>query len=414
MTIHLLLQILLVGSALTSSSPFPEFKAHVINAEAGTGLAITVADINQDGKPDIVGVSANDVAWYENPTWERHLISDTLRNSNVCVAAHDVDGDGIPELAVGADWQYNNTKSGGALFLLHHGDDVKAPWKVITLIEEEPPLHRVRWVDFEGRGQKALVVAPLKGVDSTGPEFTDSAVWLYALFPDENPLETPWRRETISNDYHLVHNIWAGPQVPGLAEQLFIASAEGVYGYYRERKDRYYPSFSGGPRYISYGSVGLEGAGEVKTVLSGTQPPRLEPVHLIATIEPMHGHQAVLYTPPLSSEFNAKHQRLVLDDQLKGGHAIGFADFDRDDDQDLLVGFREKAGPKNLPGLNIYYLSIDRNNTVTSTKQVVDDGGMATEDALAHDMNGDGWPDIVAFGRATHNIKYYENLGKGE
>ena len=86
--------------------------------------------------------------------------------------------------------------------------------------------------------------------------------------------------------------------------------------------------------------------------------------------------------------------------------------FDRDGDQDLLVGFRENAGPKNLPGLNIYYLHIDRDNTATFWKQVVDDGGMATEDALAHDMNGDGWPDIVAFGRATHNIKYYENLGK--
>lgn len=414
MTTYLLLQIAVAASALTAANPFPEFKEHVINAEAGTGLAITVTDINQDGQPDIVGVSSKDVAWYENPTWERHLISDTLRNSNVCVAAHDVDGDGIPELAVGADWQYNNTTSGGALFLLHHGGDVKALWKSITLVEEEPTLHRVRWVDFEGHGQKALVVAPLKGVDSTGPEFTDSAVFLYALFPGENPLETPWRRETISNNHYLVHNIWAAPQAPGLAEQLFIASGKGVFARYRKGKDQYISTYNGARVFSANNSVGLGGAGEIKTVLSGTQPPRLDPVHIIATIEPMHGHQAVLYTPSLSSDPFPSHQRLVLDDQLKGGHAIGFADFDRDGDQDLLVGFREKAGPKNLPGLNIYYLSIDRNNTVTSRKQVVDDGGMATEDALAHDMNGDGWPDIVAFGRATHNIKYYENLGKGE
>lgn len=414
MTIQLLLHVAIVTSALTAGNPFPEFKEHVINADAGTGLAITVTDINQDGKPDIVGVSSDDVAWYENPTWERHLIADTLRNSNVCVAAHDVDGDGIPELAVGADWQYNNTKSGGALFLLHHGDDMKAPWKVITLLEEEPTLHRVRWADLDGSGEKALVVAPLKGFEATGPEFMDSAVRLLALFPGDRPLEAPWRQETISVKFHLIHNIWAAPQAPGLADQLLIASAEGVYAYYRVAKDDYRVSFSGGLDYLPQGNVGLEGAGEIKTVLSGTHHPRLEPVHLIATIEPMHGHQAVLYTPPLSPGPAPEHQRLVLDDQLKGGHAIWFADFDRDGEQDLLVGFREKAGPENLPGLNIYYLTIDRNNTATSTKQVVDDGGMATEDALAHDMNGDGWPDIVAFGRATHNIKYYENLGKGE
>jgi len=128
----------------------------------------------------------------------------------------------------------------------------------------------------------------------------------------------------------------------------------------------------------------------------------------MATIEPWHGHQAVVYTPAATS---FQHNRFVVDDQLKGGHAIGFADFDKDGVQDLLVGFREKAGPKNLPGLNLYELEIDPTNKVTSTKHVIDDGGMATEDALAADMNGDGWPDVVAFGRATHNIKYYENLG---
>ena len=58
----------------------------------------------------------------------------------------------------------------------------------------------------------------------------------------------------------------------------------------------------------------------------------------------------------------------------------------------------------------------ERRLEITSTinsfrKHILDDGGMATEDALAADMNGDGLPDVVAYGRATHNIRYYENLG---
>lgn len=391
-----------------AASAFPAFEEHTINPEAGTGLAITVADVNNDGKPDIVGVSADDVAWYENPSWERHRIADTIRNSNVCVDAYDIDGDGVPELALGADWQFNNTESGGALFLLSHEGDVTQPWKVTTLVDEEPTLHRIRWADLDGNGKKELVVAPLKGFQSTGPEFMDAAVHLYALFPGDSPLDTPWRKESISVELHLVHNIWPAPQAPGLPDQTLIASAEGVYAYYRAAQDDYRVSFSGGLRYLPQGDVGKDGAGEIKTVLSGTTFPKIEPVLLMATIEPWHGHQAVVYTP---SEKPFHHNRFVLDDQLKGGHAIWFADFDRDGVQDLLVGFREKAGPKDLPGLNIYELHFDFRNNITNDKHVIDDGGMATEDALASDMNGDGWPDVVAFGRATHNIKYYENLG---
>jgi hypothetical protein len=40
---------------------------------------------------------------------------------------------------------------------------------------------------------------------------------------------------------------------------------------------------------------------------------------------------------------------------------------------------------------------------------VVDAGGVATEDLVVADFNGDGRLDIVAGGRATHNVKLYVN-----
>lgn len=396
--------------AYGAAADFPAFKEHIINADAGTGLAITVADVNKDGKPDIVGVSADDVAWYENPTWERHLIAGTIRNSNVCIATEDLDGDGIPEFALGADWQPNNTTSGGALFLLSHEGDVKQPWKVTTLVEEEPTLHRIQWADLDGDGKKELVVAPLKGIGSTGPDFMDVGVKLYALFPGENPLKAPWREEIISTDLHIVHNIFPcttcyPPQGEGRPDVLLVASMEGL-SYY----ERWEVSGERGYGLAQRSPIGPplipEGIGEIKA----TALPAAEyfsspvPQNIFATIEPWHGHQVVIY--------NGGMERFVLDDQLKGGHAIWFADFDRDELPELLVGFRENAGPKGLPGLNIYDLSIDGQRKVTAEKHIIDDGGMATEDARAADMNGDGWPDVVAFGRATHNIKYYENLGK--
>lgn len=392
--------------AVHAATAFPAFKEHIINPEAGTGLAITVADVNKDDRPDIVGVSADDVAWYESPTWEHHLIAGTIRNSNVCIAAEDLDGDGIPEFALGADWQPNNTTSGGALFLLSHEGDVERPWNVTTLVEEEPTLHRIQWADLDGVGKKELVVAPLKGRNSTGPDFMDVGVKLYALFPGENPLETPWREEIISTDLHIVHNVWPRRGYGKAFDSLLIASMEGVTDF--SKANTGIPLVPQRVLDAQGGILAPLGAGEIKAALTSTVDLRPAPSEVLATIEPWHGHQAVVY----SLDPNARtYLRFVLDDQLKGGHAIWFADFDKDGVQDLLVGFREKAGPKELPGLNIYKLHIDTKNQVTAEKHIIDDGGMATEDARAHDMNGDGWPDIVAFGRATHNIKYYENLG---
>ncbi len=45
-------------------------------------------------------------------------------------------------------------------------------------------------------------------------------------------------------------------------------------------------------------------------------------------------------------------------------------------------------------------------------KHVIDSGGMATEDLIVEDLTGDGRPDIVAGGRATHNLKLYVNTPK--
>lgn len=382
-----------------SAGEFPAFREHVINPEAGTGLAITVADVNHDGKLDIVGVSADDVAWYENPSWERHLMAPTIRNSNVCIAAEDLDGDGIPEFALGADWQPNNTASGGALFLLSHGGDVKRPWKVTTLVETEPTLHRVQWADLDGDGKRELVVAPLKGCNSTGPEFMDVGVKLYALFPGDRFLDTPWREEVIARDLHILHNVWPVRREGEKVDKVLAASMEGITeftGYGDAVKHRRILGPDGQP-------LAPDGAGEIKQA-TWTAPKSAE---LLATIEPWHGHQAVLYHGSQVEGF----QRVVMDDQLKGGHAVWFDDFDRDGLSEVLVGFREPAGPKSLPGLNIYDITPGDAGQVVITKHIIDDGGMATEDARAADMNGDGWPDIVAFGRATHNIKYYENLG---
>jgi len=398
-TSYLALALVLPLSASGQSS-FPQFKEHVINPAAGTGLAITVADLNRDGRPDIIGVSSDDVAWYENPTWERHLIADTLRNSNVCIDAQDLDGDGIPELALGADWQFNNTASGGALFLLHHGEDLRMPWNAVTVVEQEPTLHRIRWADVEGDGKPELVAAPLKGRDSQPPNFTDAGARLFLLRPPADFAQTPWESEEICDDLHVLHNIWPVPRGGEKGDAILAASFEGVTQFARD------PSGAWESTVLTPGNpepVPRSGAGEIKRNVNGSP--------MLATIEPWHANQAVVYTRGEDGAW----QRHVIDDQLAGGHAVWWADFDADGQDEVLIGWREKAGPREVPGLNVYDLTVDpATRKLTATGHVVDDGGMATEDALAADLNGDGWPDIVAYGRATQNVKYYENLGRSE
>ena len=83
------------------------FKEEIVDPGVGVGYAVTVADINSDGKTDIVVVTENpdQVVWYENPSWKRRIIVEGHPRLPVCVQPMDVDDDGKVELILGADWQ---------------------------------------------------------------------------------------------------------------------------------------------------------------------------------------------------------------------------------------------------------------------------------------------------------------------
>jgi len=118
----------------------------------------------------------------------------------------------------------------------------------------------------------------------------------------------------------------------------------------------------------------------------------------------------VVYTPPGLGQSGNIWTRHVIDETLKWGHAVWTADLDGDGTDELIVGQRD---PGTGPIAGQAYLS-NRATDESATKWekiVVDDGGVATEDLVAGDLNGDGRIDIVAGGRATHNVRVYENLG---
>jgi hypothetical protein len=92
----LFLCVLILFSVAPAQEERPGFKEQVIDPNAGVGYAITVADINHDGKTDIVVVTENpdQVVWYENPSWVRRIIVEGIPKAPVCVQPLDVDNDG--------------------------------------------------------------------------------------------------------------------------------------------------------------------------------------------------------------------------------------------------------------------------------------------------------------------------------
>jgi hypothetical protein len=113
----------------------------------------------------------------------------------------------------------------------------------------------------------------------------------------------------------------------------------------------------------------------------------------------MHGNQLTVY--PVDSG-----SRIVLTDGLNQGHALGVADLLNTGEKQVVAGWREPDSQKKV-GVKIF-ISQDKNGTRWSDHWI-DENGMACEDLQIADLNGDGKKEIIAAGRASHNLKIYWN-----
>lgn len=366
------------------AAEIPEFKwrsVEIDQIEIGYGLQM--ADVNGDGKTDIVLADKKTFQWYEAPDWKKHIIArDLTVRDNVCITARDIDGDGKCEIAVGGQWNYRESVKDGAVFYLIPPKDRTQLWTPVRL-HNEPSTHRMHWVLGRG-GKYQLVVKPLRGrgsVDGDGP-----GLRVLEYFIPEDP-KSEWKFGVVCDFLHLSHNFHPVNWDDDPDEELIIVGKEGVWHFDRQKDD------------WEATQLTRDFAGEIR---DGRLP---NGKRFIVTIEPKHGSVSAVYAQP--EKAGALWDRVtVLDDKLKDGHALAVADYLGVGSDQIVVGWRAMNDP-GIPGIKLF---TPLNKDATKWRdQRISSEKVAVEDIKVADLNGDGRVDIVAAARQTKNLVIFYN-----
>ncbi len=396
----------------------PKFQRIVLDNNFPGGYQVKVADIDGDGKPDVVALgetAAGQVAWYKNPTWKRYPISIDRTKNNIDLAIHDIDGDGELEIALASDFQLGDSTSGGTISWLKRGKSLDEPWEVHR-IDAEPTAHRIRWADVDGDGKKELACAPILGPGAKAPQYDQVPARLVLYRIPKRDLSDAWPKQIVDEALHVMHALEVFDFDGDGRDELLTGSFEGVHLF----------DFEGTADKGLWRRIQLCAGDQSGKSARGSSEISVGQLRggrrFIATIDPWHGNQVVVYLPPKDIAGGAKAlpqpatesvgpwERRVLDDSLSQGHALCCADFNRDGSDEIIAGFRGKGG-----GIYIY-CATDESGTRWE-KSVLNEGEIAAQGFSVFDLSstdfsqkGDGYPDFVATGGATHNVHLYLNL----
>ena len=366
-------------------APVPVFEAQVIDDGIKIGYGVAVADMDGDGRSDVVVADKSEVVWYQNPQWQKHLIARQLTlMDNVCVAARDIDGDGRAEVAVGAQWNPGETmdevKSGAVFYLQRPVGGDGGLWSPVKLTHE-PTVHRMKWVRT-GDGAFQLVVVPLHGRGNNPMTGEGAPVRVLAYdVPDDRSEAAGWTTTLVDESLNKTHNFEVRKLRSG-AESLWIGGRQGV---------RQVTWVDGRWEGRMMEQPGLEeGVGEIRA--AGTS--------IMALVQPMHGSRVVVYHDDSGV--------VVLDESLNQGHALVCQPLLGRGFPEVVAGWREPDA-EGRTGLKLYVRDDASGEEKWITHLLGPDTPMACEDLVAADLDDDGRTDLIASGRATHNVVVYWN-----
>ena len=357
--------LLLLALSITSSAQ--QFEPQTIATGLKGGYQVVIADLNHDGKPDIVALASGmtELVWFQNPTWERHVLATGLRAMINCAVNASA-----TEIVIAWEFANESSKSIGKVgFLRPRGDPTKE-W-TLTEIDALSTSHRIRWADLDGNGKPVAINAPLTGATAKGP-LHEGRTPLVFYRPGE------WKRIQL-NDINegVQHGIFVTRWAPSdTRDSVLTASFSGI------------------------DLLRWQHGAWIRTELSKAAASDVAIGHLgkqrfLASIEPWHGNQVAVYR-----ESGTQWNRLQIDDSLKDGHTILTADFDGDGNDEIVVGARQGA-----KGVSLY-----KWDGMQWQKRELDREGLGPAACAAAVLNSGGAVDLVCIGSSSETLRLYRNV----
>lgn len=373
-----------LASTAQAEPPPLAFDRVVIDADFPGAYQVEVADVDGDGRPDVVALGGDVCAWYQNPSWTKRIITDARTAPGVISsAAADLDGDGKAEVAIAYDFEMNQPRR-GKLLLAKPGASVDEPWTLMP-VADVGSIHRLRWGDLDADGRLDLLVAPIFGPDAAPPTYDDPAR-IFAYTSVDLADASRWKRWDLASR-KVTHAIEFQPKFPGTpGPSLLAADNAGV--------TLIDPSTHPIVCDIVPGADGLaprRGASEIHA--GRFRDGRL----FLATVEPWHGTQVAVW-PQVDPALRSFGPRMSLDETLADGHALWVVDVDGDGQDEIFAGHRGKDRR-----VAVYRLD----DAANAWRRTIVDPDVAAQDLRGGDLDGDGRPDVVVAGGATHNVVWY-------
>ncbi|MEO8370436.1 MAG: VCBS repeat-containing protein [Candidatus Solibacter sp.] len=357
---------------LLAAGPPANFIEHSLATDLRGGYQVVVADLNHDGRPDLIALASNltELLWFENPGWQRHVLATGLSRMINCVVVGN-------EIVVASGFENQAKNSVGIVSVLRPGDDVRQPWTA-TEIDRLTTSHRLRTADIDGSGKLVVINAALTGAAAGEPDYRDQTPLVYYV-PGE------WKRRVISTENSgVVHGIFVTDWDANGRQAILTASFTGIH-LFRYGKDAKWTRTE-----IAKGDP----AAWPKSGSSDIAVGHIAKQRFLAAIEPWHGTQVAVYTAR-----GTQWDREIIDATLNDGHTILASDLNGDGIDEIVAGFRGQ--PRS-----VYIYSYD-SAAKRWERSDLGKGAMGAAACAVADLNGDNRPDIACIDGTR--LKWYQN-----